>query len=66
MKDEGYKSISRATTHPIKPEQEPDYAWPTIWDYENEVGFSVGDAFKMGWSMARTTNDLFTQMAEQS
>lgn len=23
MKDEGYKSISRATTHPIKPEHEP-------------------------------------------
>jgi hypothetical protein len=26
------------------------------------VGFKVNDAFQMGWSMARTTNDLFKQM----
>jgi hypothetical protein len=40
----------------------PDYAWPTIADYEKEVGFAVNDMFKAAWSMARTTNDLFTQM----
>ena len=39
-----------------------DYAWPTIADYEKEVGFEVNDAFKAAWTMARTTNDLFKQM----
>jgi hypothetical protein len=45
---------------------EPDYAYPTIKDYEEIVGFEVGDAFKMGWAMARTTNDLFKQMSENT
>ena len=40
----------------------PDYAWPTVQDYEADVGFKVNDAFQMGWDMARTTNDLFKQM----
>ena len=40
----------------------PDYAWPTVQDYEADVGFKVNDAFQMGWDMARTTNDLFRQM----
>jgi hypothetical protein len=44
---------------------QPDYAWPTIADYEKEVGFEVNDAFKAAWTMARTTNDLFKQMGEQ-
>jgi hypothetical protein len=43
---------------------QPDYAWPTIEDYEKEVGFKVNDAFKAAWTMARTTNDLFKQMGE--
>jgi hypothetical protein len=43
---------------------QPDYAWPTIEDYEKEVGFEVNDAFKAAWAMARTTNDLFKQMGE--
>jgi hypothetical protein len=43
---------------------QPDYAWPTIEDYEKEVGFEVNDAFKAAWTMARTTNDLFNQMGE--
>jgi hypothetical protein len=43
---------------------QPDYAWPTIEDYEKEVGFKVNDAFKAAWTMARTTNDLFNQMGE--
>ena len=42
--------------------QAPDYAWPTIADYEKEVGFEVNDAFKAAWTMARTTNDLFKQI----
>jgi hypothetical protein len=45
---------------------EPDYAWPTIADYEKEVGFKVDDAFMMAWTMARTTNDLFKQMVENT
>ena len=43
---------------------QPDYAWPTIEDYEEEVGFKVNDAFKAAWTMARTTNDLFKQMGK--
>jgi hypothetical protein len=45
---------------------QPDYAWPTIEDYEKEVGFKVNDAFKAAWTMARTTNDLFKQMGEST
>jgi hypothetical protein len=44
----------------------PDYAYPTIEEYEELVGFKVNDAFKMGWSMARTTNDLFKEMKEKA
>ena len=43
-------------------QQAPDYAWPTIEDYEKEVGFKVNEAFRAAWAMARTTNDLFKQM----
>lgn len=39
-----------------------DYAYPTIEDYEELVGFKVNDAFRMAWAMARTTNDMFLQM----
>jgi hypothetical protein len=45
-----------------QPKQEPDYAWQTVADYEKDVGFQVGEAFKMAWSMARTTNALFKEM----
>jgi hypothetical protein len=45
-------------------QQAPDYAWPTIADYEKEVGFEVNIAFRSAWAMARTTNDLFKQMGE--
>jgi hypothetical protein len=52
---------------PVQPSQSaPDYAWPTIEDYEKEVGFEVNDAFKAAWTMARTTNDLFKQMGENT
>jgi hypothetical protein len=44
----------------------PDYAWPTVQDYEADVGFKVNDAFQMGWDMARTTNDLFKQMGSDT
>ena len=45
---------------------QPDYAWPTIEDYEKEVGFEVNIAFRSAWAMARTTNDLFNQMGENT
>jgi hypothetical protein len=35
------------------------YAWPTIEDYEKDVGFKAGLPFRMGWRMARTTNEMF-------
>jgi hypothetical protein len=47
-------------------QQAPDYAWPTIADYEKEVGFKVNEAFKAAWTMARTTNDLFDQMGSDT
>ena len=44
----------------------PDYAWPTVADYEKDVGFEVNDAFKMAWDMARTTNALFIQVEKNT
>jgi len=47
-------------------QQEPDYAYPTIEGYEEITGFKVNDTFRMGWAMARTTNDLFKQMEKNT
>jgi hypothetical protein len=47
-------------TTPPAAQPAPDYAWPTVADYEKDVGFEVNEAFKMAWAMARTTNALFT------
>ena len=59
--------LKQRIEHLNKAEQQaPDYAWPTIEDYEKEVGFEVNDAFKAAWTMARTTNDLFKQMGENA
>jgi len=49
-------------TTPPAAQPAPDYAWPTVADYEKDVGFEVNEAFKAAWNMARTTNDLFSQM----
>jgi hypothetical protein len=51
---------------PVQEPVAPDYAWPTFADYEKDVGFKVNDAFKMAWTMARTTNALFTQMEKNT
>jgi len=59
-----YKAIADNYHASLQPS--PDYAWPTIEDYEKEVGFEVNDAFKAAWTMARTTNDLFKQMGENT
>jgi hypothetical protein len=60
------KSEQNYTTPPAQPSQEPDYAYPTIEGYEEITGFKVNDTFRMGWAMARTTNDLFRQMEKQT
>jgi hypothetical protein len=31
-----------------------EYAWPTIEDYEKDMGHPVNEAFRIGWDMART------------
>jgi hypothetical protein len=49
-----------------QPAPVPDYAWPTVADYEKDAGFEVNEAFKMAWVMARTTNDFFTQMGKNT
>lgn len=41
----------------------PDYTWPTIADYEREIGFKVNQSVKMGWAMAHTTNQMIRAMA---
>ncbi len=41
--------------------RKPDYTWPTVADYEKDMEFEVNQPFKMAWSMARTTNSMFTQ-----
>jgi hypothetical protein len=52
---------------PITPAmQKPAYAWSTIADYEEDVGFKVNEVFKMAWNMARTTNALFKQMEKNA
>jgi len=33
----------------------PDYAYKTIEEYEETVGYKVNEAFRIGWAMARTT-----------
>ena len=64
MRDNGNGTATMVATTAIK-EAAPDYAYSTIEDYEELVGFKVNDAFRVGWSMARTTNDLFAQMINQ-
>ena len=60
-------NAAKTTPIPAPPAQPaPDYAWPTIEDYEKEVGFKVNEAFRAAWTMARTTNDLFKQMGSDT
>lgn len=39
-------------------QQRTDYAWPTLADYERDVGFQTNEAFRAAWNMARTTNKM--------
>ena len=43
--------------------QEPEYAWPTVADYERDVGFQTNEAFRMAWVMARTTNKMLGHLS---
>ena len=70
----GYAEGFNDACKPAQPAQEPvvlaqqefDYAYPTIEEYEELTGFKVNDTFRMGWAMARTTNDLFKQMEKNT
>jgi hypothetical protein len=33
-----------------------DYAYPTVEYFEKMVGYTVNEAFRIGWQMARTKN----------
>jgi hypothetical protein len=58
--------VHRGKELAAQPAQGPDYAYPTIEGYEEITGFKVNDTFRMGWAMARTTNDLFKQMEKHT
>ena len=42
---------------------EPDYTYPTVEDYEKILGAKTNTAFRIGWSIARTTNTMFKTVA---
>jgi hypothetical protein len=56
-------AIKQARSAPV---QEPEYTWPTVADYERDVGFQVGEAFKMAWNMARTTNGFLKLLSGEA
>jgi hypothetical protein len=57
-----HAEVGRLTTEQSAPVRGPDYAWPTVDDYENDVGFKVNQAFKIAWNMARTTNGFINRL----
>ena len=63
LRELGYEWVDGAWKQPAQPQQDRDYTWPTVADYENDVGFKVNQAFKMAWDMARTTNSFLNQLA---
>lgn len=42
-----------------KLEEDKEYAYKTIKEYEEIVGYSVNEAFRMGWDMARAKMKWF-------
>jgi len=58
--------LERLTTEQAAPVHGPDYAWPTVADYEKDVGFEVNQAFKMAWNMARTTNGFLNLLSGEA
>jgi hypothetical protein len=62
-----FEALVRADERALAaPVQEPDYAWSTVDDYEKDVGFQVGEAFKMAWNMARTTNGFLNLLSGEA
>lgn len=54
-----HTAINAALAQPEQTtQQEPEYVWPTVADYERDVGFETNQAFRMAWNMARTTNKM--------
>jgi len=51
-------AIREALAEQEKQEPVGDFAYTTIKEYEELVGFSVNESFKSGWKMARTTNSM--------
>jgi hypothetical protein len=43
-----------------------DYAYASIEEFEEIVGYKVNDAFKDGWRMARTTNAMLGILSNNS
>ena len=40
-----------------------DYAYETIEEYEEIVGVKVNETFRIGWTMARTTNAILGMLS---
>ena len=43
-------------------QKEDDFVWKKLSDYEKTVGYSVNEAVRIGWDMARTTNKMIESM----
>ncbi len=57
--DAGYQDgFDAALAEPVKQDPVVYYAYATIKEYEELAGFSVSQAFRAGWNMARTTNAM--------
>lgn len=57
--------MMQALTEQPAQQQEPEYAWPTVADYERDVGFQTNEAFRIAWNMARTTNRMLGHTSSQ-
>jgi len=62
-RNDSNKTTLRKIKLPIKikhahNETNQDYAYETIKEFEDIVGHSVNEAFKIGWDMARITNSM--------
>lgn len=50
-------------THKLKlVRSDADYAYKTIAEYEEIVGYECNNAFRIGWDMARTTNTMLRKL----
>jgi len=56
--EKGNQQGSQAGEHSSASLCSTDYAYASIEEFEEIVGYKVNDAFKDGWRMARTTNAM--------